>query len=96
MRSGDRIITFDGQRIAAVTDLMKSIANTITDRVAVEVNRNNQTRQLDIDVPNEQQGDQARTALRPTLPNTKTAPAAPPQGNQRTPAPNQPKLNPPR
>jgi C-terminal processing protease CtpA/Prc len=96
MRSGDLITSFNGQRIMAVADLAKSLANTIGERIAVEVNRNNQTRQLDIEVPNEQQGDQARTALRPTLPNTKTAPAAPPQGNQRTPAPNQPKLNPPR
>jgi C-terminal processing protease CtpA/Prc len=103
MRSGDRITAFNGQRIAAVADLVKSISGAIGDRVAVEVNRNNQTRQLDIEVPSDQGGNQTRTALKPTLPNTNTAPpaqpqgnSAQPQGNQRTPPTTQPRLNPPR
>jgi hypothetical protein len=101
VRSGDQITTFNGQRIAAVADFIRSIAASTGNTVRVDVNRNNQNRQLEIDVPGQ---DEARTALRPTLPET--APAAPPrpqvnpQGARPVqPAPwtqPQPRLNPPR
>jgi len=100
VRGGDQITGFNGQRITAVKDLVQTIASVAGNKTSVEVKRNNQQRQLDIDVPNEHEGDQTRTALKPALPTT--APAQPqgnptqPQGNQRTPATTQPKLNPPR
>jgi len=93
LRSGDQITGFRGQRIAAVKDLVQSIINAAGGSAQMEVNRNNQTRQLDIEIPDEHEGDQPRTALRPNIPEPNAAPqlqqpGAPPQ-------PNQPRLNPP-
>jgi C-terminal processing protease CtpA/Prc len=69
VRSGDQITSVQGQRIAAVRDLVQSIINAAGGSAQLEVNRNNQTRQLDIEIPNDEAGDQPRTALRPTLPD---------------------------
>jgi C-terminal processing protease CtpA/Prc len=102
VRSGDQITGFNGQRIAAVADFIRSIAANSGETARMDVNRNNQNRQLNIEVPNAAQ-EEARTALRPTLPET--APAAPqrpqaaPQGGTRPaqPAPGTlPRPNPPR
>ncbi len=105
VRSGDQITGFNGQRVAALADFIRSIAANTNETARMDVNRNNQNRQLDIELPNAGQ-DQARTALRPTLPdNASAAPAAPqrPQANPQSgtrpaqPAPGtQPRLNPPR
>jgi len=97
VRSGDQITGFNGQRINAVKDLISTIGNLAGSTTSVEVKRNNQPRQLDIDVPDQQQGDQSRTALKPVLPNT-NAPVPQPQtnGGTRQPATTQPRLNPPR
>ena len=68
VRSGDEITAVRGQRITALADLIKQLANLGNSGTAsVEVNRNNQTRQLDIEIPDEriateQQPDEARTA----------------------------------
>jgi hypothetical protein len=102
MRSGDQITSFNGQRIAVVADFIKQLAATTSDRAGVEVNRGNQTRQLEIEVPGD---EEARTALRPTLPNPNATSPAPPQqldrGLQGVPGtppapPTQPRFNPPR
>jgi len=69
LRPGDRITGFGGQRIQAITDFVRSIASTASGPANMEVNRNNQSRQLDIDVPNEAT-DETRTALRPTFPES--------------------------
>jgi C-terminal processing protease CtpA/Prc len=88
VRSGDQITQFNGQRIAALADLVKSIANTANQTASLEVNRNNQTRQLEIDVPDEHEGDGPRTALRPTLPEDGATTAPRPQfDNNTTPQP---------
>jgi hypothetical protein len=105
VRSGDQITGFNGQRIAAVADFIRSIANNTGATARVDVNRNNTNRQLEIDVPGQ---DEARTALRPTLPETApavpprpqanpqgTRPAQPAPGTQPQPQP-QRRLNPPR
>jgi C-terminal processing protease CtpA/Prc len=80
MQSGDVITRFNGQRINAVKDLIQTIAGLTNNTTSVEVNRNGGSRSLDIEVPGNQQ-DEARTALKPTLPNTGAAPAPQPQGN---------------
>jgi S1-C subfamily serine protease len=90
VRSGDQITGFRGQRIEAVKDLVQSIISATSGPNSLEVNRNNQTRQLDIEIPDEHEGDQPRTALRPTLPEPAPVPSP-------APAPqSQPQLNPPR
>jgi len=102
VRSGDEITAVRGQRITALADFIKQLANLGNNGTAsVEVNRNNHTRQLDIEIPDEriateQQPEEARTALKPATSST-----APPlldsnsNGTQTTPAP-QPRTNPPR
>ena len=103
MRSGDQITGFSGQRIAQLTDFIKSLANTNSSTAQLNVNRNNQQRQLEIEVPDPFQ-NQPRTALRPNLqdPNVTQPPAQQLQqpatpGNTRVPANTQPRLiNPPR
>ena len=112
VRSGDQITGFSGQRIAQLTDFIKSLANANTTTAQLDVNRNNQPRQLQIEVPDSFQ-NQTRTALRPNLqdPNVTQPPAQqrptlqPPTlqqqpaapGNARVPANTQPRLlNPPR
>lgn len=98
VRSGDQITGFNGQRIAAVADFIKQLATTSGTRVGVDVNRNNQTRQLDIEVPDDNVSDsvEARTALRPTLPDNQIAPPQPQRPSQGTvpvPAPQGPGPN---
>jgi C-terminal processing protease CtpA/Prc len=86
LRSGDQITGFQGQRVAAVRDLVQSIINAAGGSAQMEVNRNNQTRQLDIEIPDEHPADQPRTALRPTLPDQPTPaplPAPVPQTQPR-------------
>jgi len=99
VRSGDQITGFNGQRINAVKDLVQTIASLTGNTTSVEIKRNNQPRQLDIDVPDEHQGDQTRTALKPALPSPIAAPPAQPtqpNSGTRTPPTTQPRLNPPR
>jgi len=96
MKSGDMITRFNGERINAVKDLVQTIAGLTGGTTSVEINRNGGSRSLDIEVPNNQQ-DEARTALKPALPNTGTAPAPQPQpqGNfNRAPAQPQPQPRP--
>ena len=107
VRSGDVITGFSGQRIARLTDFIKSLANANTSTAQMDVNRNNQQRQLEIEVPDPFQ-NQPRTALRPNLqdpnlahPQTQQQPAQPQQpavnNNSRVPANTAPRLiNPPR
>lgn len=107
VRSGDQITAFSGQRIARLTDFIKSLANANTSTAQIDVNRNNQQRQLEIEVPDPFQ-NQTRTALRPNFqdpnatqqpaqqqqPTLQQQPAAP--GTARVPANTQPRLvNPP-
>jgi len=97
MKSGDLITRFNGERINAIKDLVQTIASaTGGTTTSVEINRNGGSRSLDIDVPNNQ-SDEPRTALKPTLPSG-NAPAAPqPQGNfNRAPSQPQPRPNLPR
>jgi C-terminal processing protease CtpA/Prc len=99
VRSGDQITGFRGQRVAAVADFVRAIASAASGTAPLEVNRNNQTRQLEIEIPDENQGAESRTALRPTLPNPgTTAPQAGQPGTTPRPVPptTQPRLNPPR
>jgi len=89
MKSGDLITRFNGERINAVKDLVQTIGNLAGGTTtSVEVKRNGGSRSLDIDVPNNHQ-DEARTALKPTLPST-APPATQPQGNFNRPAQPQP------
>lgn len=90
LRSGDQITSFQGQRIAVVRDLVQSIINATSGPNQMTVNRNNQQRQLDIEIPDENapDSDQPRTALRPTLPNQPAPaplPAPAPQTQPRQP-----------
>jgi vacuolar-type H+-ATPase subunit H len=95
MKSGDVITRFNGQRINAVKDLIQTIAGLTGSSTSVEVNRNGGSRSLDIEVPGNQQ-DEARTALKPTLPNT-APPATQPQGSRAPQSqPQQPRPNLPR
>jgi len=96
VRSGDKVIRFDGQRIAALTDFIRTLANTQPGTASLEVNRNNQPRQLDIEVP--EAGGGARTALRPNFNNPPGATGQPnAQGAQPgvAPADQRPRLTPP-
>jgi len=106
VRSGDVITGFSGQRIAKLTDFIKSLASTNTSTAQMDVNRNNQQRQLEIDVPDPFQ-NQTRTALRPNFDNAGQRPAQPaqpqavpnntiPNNGTRAPANTAPRLNPPR
>jgi len=61
LRSGDTITGARGQRITALVDLIKTLANTNGTSTSVEVNRGNQTKQLDIEVP----GAGVHTTLKP-------------------------------
>jgi len=102
LKSGDQITGFNGQRINVIKDLVQSIAGTAQKTANLEVNRNNQKRQLEIDIPDENAGDESRTALRPTLPQPGAA-APQPQGannfrapstaNPQRPATQQPRPN---
>jgi C-terminal processing protease CtpA/Prc len=95
VKSGDQITGFSGERVTRLADFIKSLANANNSTAQMDVNRNNQQRQLEIEVPGHYQAEQPRTALRPNLqdPNAagqqRPAPAA-----TRTPADAQPRLNP--
>jgi len=105
VRSGDVITGFSGQRITQIADFIKSLANTNSNTANMDVNRNNQQRRLEIEVPDPFQ-NQTRTALRPNFDansgqqSTQQQPAptnATPNNASRVPANNQPRLiNPPR
>jgi len=71
VRSGDQITGFRGQRIEAVKDLVQSIINATGGQAQLTVNRNNQQRQLDIEIPDENipSDEQPRTVLKPALPD---------------------------
>jgi C-terminal processing protease CtpA/Prc len=83
VRSGDDITSFRGQRVNAIADLVRGIVNAAGSSAPLEVNRNNQSRELEIEIPAQSSQGESRTALRPNF-----------QG-QGTAAPNQP-LQPPR
>jgi hypothetical protein len=105
VRSGDVITGFSGQRITQIADFIKSLANTNSNTANMDVDRNNQQRRLEIEVPDPFQ-NQTRTALRPNFDansgqqSTQQQPAptnATPNNGSRVPANNQPRLiNPPR
>lgn len=72
VRSGDRITGFRGQRVGAIADLVRAIAQAAGTTAPLQVNRNNQPRDLDIEVPAQGQ-DEPRTALRPKYPESGAA-----------------------
>jgi len=78
VRSGDQITGVGGQQITALADFIRSLASAAGNTTSVEINRNNQKRQLEIDIPDENVADEPRTALRPTLPDASTVPPARP------------------
>jgi len=86
MRSGDVITRFNGQRINAIKDLVLSIASATGGTTSIDVTRNGGSRSLDVEVPNTHQGDQARTALKPPLPQGNVAPPQPQSSTNRAPA----------
>lgn len=51
LRGGDVIVGFRGQRIAALADFIRTLANSTGGPAKIEVNRNNQPRELEIEVP---------------------------------------------
>ena len=63
LRTGDVIVGLRGQRIAAVADLATALSGA-EGRVAIQVNRANRTRDLEIDAD---VAGGARTALRPNI-----------------------------
>jgi C-terminal processing protease CtpA/Prc len=98
VRSGDEITGLRGQRIKQIADLVRGLASSAGSSTQIDVNRNNQTRQLDIDIPDENAGE-ARTALRPNLdqpnqPNITQPNTSQPRTSQPTGQPGQP-LSPP-
>jgi S1-C subfamily serine protease len=83
VRSGDDITSFGGQRVNAIADLIRGLVGAAGTSAPLEVNRNNQTRELEIEIPAESQ-DEPRTALRPNFqqpgevaPNQPVQPARP-------------------
>lgn len=78
MRAGDQITALRGQRVAAVAELIRGLASNAGGTAAVDVNRNNQPRRLEMDIPGNRE---SRTALRPTYPAT---PPSAPQGQNST------------
>ena len=97
VKSGDVITGVSGQRISRLTDFIKSLASSTNNTTQIDVNRNNQSRQLEIEVPDPFQ-NQSRTALRPNFqdPNaTRQQPQTQPalNNNSRVPANTQPRLN---
>jgi len=100
VKSGDVITGFSGQRIAQLADFIKSLATTNNSTAQMDVSRNNQARQLQIEVPDHFQNE-ARTALRPNFDanaSQQPAPQQPAANNANTaPANTAPRLiNPPR
>jgi hypothetical protein len=89
VRSGDQITSFRGQRIGAIADLVRGIVNAAGTTAPLQVNRNNQSRDLDIDIPANSSQDEPRTALRPNF----DQPAAP--ATRQPVQPTQPQLAPP-
>jgi len=84
LRSGDTITSARGQRLTALVDLIKALANTNGTATSVEVNRGNQTRQLDIEVP----GAGVHTTLKPNtdspnLPAAAKKPVLTPPGSTK-------------
>lgn len=65
LRAGDTVIGVRGQRIAAIADLARALAQN-ADRIAVEINRGNQTRDLQIESHTNFGGD-VQTTLKPQL-----------------------------
>jgi len=96
LRRGDQITGVRGQRITALAGLIRSLANNAGQTTPIDVNRNDQQRQLDIEVPSDASAE-TRTAQRPapphTAPNTPpnaAPPRQPPQPAQGQPTPPQP------
>ena len=88
VRSGDQITGLSGQRITQLADFIKTLGSANTSTAQLDVNRNNQQRQLEIEVPNQYQSEQSRTALRPNFPQPNAT--AQPQTFQQQPNPQQP------
>lgn len=85
VRSGDEITGLRGERIKQIADLVRGLATSAGASTQLDVNRNNQSRQLDIDIPQDT-ASEPRTALRPNYD------AATPTQPQRNPA--QPQADP--
>jgi hypothetical protein len=105
VRSGDEITGLRGERIKQIADLVRGLASSVGSSTQLDVNRNNQTRQLDIEIPDENAGE-ARTALKPNLDRPGASPSSQPltppparqpqNVNPQNPGGTQPRLNPPR
>jgi C-terminal processing protease CtpA/Prc len=67
VRSGDDITSFQGQRVNAIADLVRGIVNAAGTSAPLEVNRNNQSRELEIEIPAQSGQREPRTALRPNF-----------------------------
>jgi len=94
VKSGDQITGFSGQRVTRLADFFKSLASATNSTAQMDVNRNNQQRQLEIEVPQHYQTQQPRTALRPNFQDPNAAgQQRPVPGAVRTPANAQPRLN---
>ena len=87
VRTGDEITGLRGERSKAIADLVRGLASSAGSSTQIDVNRNNQPRQLDIEIPDENAGE-ARTALRPNFdqPNRNQPPATQPSTPSSTPA----------
>lgn len=66
LRAGDVITTFGGRRVTVVNDLVPIISQGQANQIAVGVNRNQATRQLQVDMSSARQSSQTRTARRET------------------------------
>jgi len=73
LRAGDTVVGIRGQRIAAVADLVRALTQN-ADRLALQVNRGNQTREMDLETHSSFGGD-TQTTLKPKIEEGRTAPA---------------------
>ena len=97
VRSGDDITAFRGQRLNAVADLVRGIVSAAGTSAPLQVSRNNQQRELEIDIPAQSSQDEPRTALRPSFqqpgavaPTQPVQPARPQAAPPQQPQPRRP------
>jgi hypothetical protein len=67
LRAGDVITTFRGERITSPQAFTRIVERVEPGEVALEVNRNQRVRQIDVDWPQLRTGMSARSALRPEI-----------------------------
>lgn len=67
LRAGDVITTFRGERINSPQAFTQIVERVEPGEVAMEVNRNQRVRQIDVDWPQLRAGTTARSALRPEI-----------------------------